>query len=351
MTKNNFSNKGDLHEDPTAQQRKEDHIELAFEAIVENDMLDQRFNYEPMLSSHPSDTLSLLKTEFLGFQMNAPLWVSSMTGGTERANRINHNLARACGEFGFGMGLGSCRSLLRSDERLEDFNVKHLMMDQPLFANLGIAQVESLIASDEIHLIDALIAKLKADGLIVHVNPMQEWLQPEGDVIKKAPIETIAQLLASASYPIIVKEVGQGMGPQSLLELMKMPLAAIDFAAHGGTNFAMLEMMRHDHAIINNYRGLASIGHSAIDMVHMVNAILQSNIKDIQCSTFIISGGVKGFLDGHFLLESLQASSVVYGQASGFLKHALGAYEDLANHIKRQIDGLALAKTFLKVKV
>merc|ERR1712226_63170 len=111
-------------------------------------MLDDRFLYEPLLSSHHCSS-SALHTHFLGFDLKAPLWVSSMTGGTELANTINHNLAKAAGEYGFGMGLGSCRSLLTNDEFLSDFYVKPLMSDMPLFANLGIAQCEQLVLSDK----------------------------------------------------------------------------------------------------------------------------------------------------------------------------------------------------------
>ena len=87
MANKNISKTEDNHEDPTAQQRKQDHIELAFEAIVDKSLLDTRFDYEPMLSAHPTGQGDLLKMNFLGFQMNAPLWVSSMTGGTEKAKK------------------------------------------------------------------------------------------------------------------------------------------------------------------------------------------------------------------------------------------------------------------------
>jgi len=110
-------------EDPTAEDRKKDHIELAFQSQVAVHSLDQRFYYEPLLAAHPTAT-TLAPFSFLNKTMQVPLWVSSMTGGTAMANTINHHLARACGEFGMGMGLGSCRSLLYSDEYLADFNVR-----------------------------------------------------------------------------------------------------------------------------------------------------------------------------------------------------------------------------------
>ena len=110
-----------------------------------------------------------------------------------------------------GMGLGSCRALLFSDEHLKDFDVRHLIGDDlPFYANLGIAQLEELIENNEVFLINNLIEKLRADGLIIHVNPLQEWLQPEGDRFKVAPIDTIETILEKINYPI--KLLGISMG-------------------------------------------------------------------------------------------------------------------------------------------
>ena len=109
--------------DQNAADRKQDHIQLAFQAKVEASNLDQRFYYEPMLSPHPRDAKNL-SLQFLGAQFNAPIWVSSMTGGTSMSKIINKNLAKACGSFGLGMGLGSCRQLLYSDEYVKDFQVR-----------------------------------------------------------------------------------------------------------------------------------------------------------------------------------------------------------------------------------
>lgn len=336
-------------EDPTSTSRKRDHIELAFQSQVADGLLDKRFYYEPLLSPH-SEFISNPEFTFLEKKMQAPIWVSSMTGGTELAKTINENLAKACKEFGMGMGLGSCRALLRSDETLADFDVRDLIGDElPLFANLGIAQLEELVTGKELFLIDQMINKLRADGLIIHVNPFQEWLQPEGDRFRRAPIETIKTILEQANYPIIVKEVGQGMGRESLKELFKLPLAAIDFAANGGTNFSKLELLRSDPTHQEVYKQLALVGHSAEEMVLMTNQIKTELGDQVKCKQVIISGGVKNFLDGYYLINKLALPSV-YGQASGFLKHATGSYEELKAYVDMQIKGLELAKAYLRVR-
>jgi isopentenyl-diphosphate delta-isomerase len=334
--------------DPTAESRKKDHIEMAFASQVSSEELDNRFYYEPMLSGHPSGASESFP--FAGKTMRTPIWVSSMTGGTEKAALINRNLAMACTEFGMGMGLGSCRQLLDSDERLSDFDFRKVIGDdQPFYANLGIAQVEQLIAQKEVWKIERLLDKLQADGLFVHVNPMQEWLQPEGDMIQQSPVETIARLLEASSIRVIVKEVGQGMGKASLTALMQMPVEAIEFAAHGGTNFAMLELLRSEPQKQQAYQSLARIGHSAVEMVDMVNGILRNDAESIQCRQFIVSGGMKDFLDGYYAIEKIQANAV-YGQASTLLKYAEKSYQELQTFLQAQIEGLKLAKAFLKVR-
>ena len=335
-------------EDVNASNRKFDHIKLAFQSQVDKAKLDDRFYYEPLLASHTSSSSSLSKN-FMGHDLKAPLWVSSMTGGTEMANTINHNLAKAAGEYGFGMGLGSCRSLLTSDEYLSDFYVKPLMPDTPLFANLGIAQCEQLIDVKKPHLIKELVKKLDADGLIIHVNPFQEWLQPEVDRFKNPPIDTINHIIdLFPNVPLIVKEVGQGMGIKSLEALLKLPLSAIEFAANGGTNFSKLELLRSSEDKKQVYAQLANIGHSASEMVQFTNDIVADS-SDIQCKELIISGGVNSFLDGYYLIQSAKLNAV-YGQASSFLKKARGSYDELQKHIECQLNGLKLAYNFLVVK-
>jgi len=336
------------NDDPTAASRKKDHIELAFRSQILAGELDQRFYYEPILAGHPEKG-SYPKQTFLGKVFSAPIWVSSMTGGTEMARKINHNLARACGQFGMGMGLGSCRSLLHSDERLEDFDVRYLMgKEVALYANLGIAQVEQLIRDQELERIEEMLYKLEADGLIIHVNPLQEWLQPEGDRIQEPPLVTIQKVLSSIDAKIIVKEVGQGMGYESLKALFQLPLEAIDFAASGGTNFAKLELLRSDEQYQSIYEPLAKIGHSAAEMVGFCNLIFEELGDKVQCPQVIISGGVRNFLDGYYLMNKLQ-TNCIYGQASNFLRHAQGEYEVLERYVENQIRGLELARAMLMV--
>lgn len=343
-------NKSTPHDaDPTAASRKRDHIELALRSQVAAAQLDGRFCYEPLLAAHPPKG-SLNPVAFLGKTLRAPLWVSSMTGGTEWAHTINHNLARACRDYGMGMGLGSCRSLLYSDDTFRDFDVRALIGDDlPLYANLGIAQLEQLLDRKETWRLNRLVEKLRANGLIIHVNPLQEAMQPEGDVFKQTPLAIIEQVLEAATFPIIVKEVGQGMGPESLRALLQLPLAAVDFAASGGTNFALLELLRAHPDKLAALEPLVYTGHSAAEMTQFTNTIIAELGDKIRCRHIIISGGIKNFLDGYYLINTIQLPAV-YGQASGFLQYARGDYDQLTAYIDNQIRGLELAQAFLRIR-
>lgn len=326
--------------------RKNDHIDLAFKSQV--DQIDRRFYYEPVLSAHPGQALPV--TSFLGKSLKAPIWISSMTGGTGKAKLINENLGRACGEYGLGMGLGSCRIILEDDTYFNDFHLRPVIGNNyPLFANLGVAQLEELIVTKRMHLMLNLVDKLKADGLIIHVNPMQEWLQPEGDRFRMTSLQVIEEVLNIAQFPIIVKEVGQGMGYNSLKELFKLPLAAIDFGAFGGTNFAMLELLRASEISREIYTPLAHIGHTAAEMVDFTNQLVDELGTDRRCNFVIISGGVKTFLDGYYLINKVKIPAI-YGMASPFLKHAMGSYTDLTHFVDAQVEGLKIANAMLKVR-
>ena len=339
-----------MNTDLTAEERKKDHIELAFASHVNRSELDHRFAYEPMLAGHPPEVMDI-SSPFGKKQLKAPIWISSMTGGTARAGHINRNLAKMCGEFGLGMGLGSCRSLLESDDHLEDFAIRHLIGSAyPFYANLGIAQLEQLLELQQLKKISDLISKLDADGLIIHVNPMQEWLQPEGDVIIHPPIETIRRLIDdSPNLSIIVKEVGQGFGKASLKALLELPLVAVEFAAAGGTNFSKLELKRSSTKKQEIYNTLCKIGHSAEEMVELTNELIDELGPKRRCNQVIVSGGIKQFLDGYYLTEKCKCPAI-YGQASAFLKHAQDDYSALQAYASSQIEGLKVAKTFLRIR-
>lgn len=329
-----------------ASDRKLEHIKLALDSQTKLSEQDLRFNYEPMLSAHPENPD--LSIRFLEKTMRTPIWVSSMTGGTGMAQQINRNIARACREFGMGMGLGSCRKILFDRTDWADFDFRdEIGEDQPFWANLGIAQIEELLHSNSIQAVVDMVGELRADGLIVHVNPLQEWFQPEGNRLKQSPLQTIKELLYRVKIKIIVKEVGQGFGPESLRQLLALPLRAIEFGGYGGTNFSKLEMLRDDQQKLETSLPFAFVGHSASQMVDSINQILKEDPRPA-CEQIIISGGIHNALDGYFLTSKCQLPAV-FGMASSVLKPASESYESLHSFIENQIQVLSLAKAYLKI--
>jgi isopentenyl-diphosphate delta-isomerase len=326
--------------------RKKDHINLALTNRTGTIEKDTRFIYEPLLSGHIVPELPLVK--LAGKAMKVPLWISSMTGGSGIARHINTNLASAANEFGLGMGLGSCRILLESEKHLPDFDMRNVIGDEyPFWANLGIAQLEQMVEQGTLSEVTDMVNLLRCDGLVIHVNPLQEWFQPEGDRLKNSPLDIIKEVVNQLDMPILVKEVGQGMGRESLRALMKLPLAGIEFAAFGGTNFARVEMMRRPSTDHELFEPMVYVGQTADDMLSDVKKLLYEGVE-CKAPMLIISGGIRNYLDGYYFI-STSPIPAVYGMASGFLKHARDSYSSLKGWASSHIDGLKMAHAYLRI--
>lgn len=327
--------------------RKDSHLDLALKS--QNEYMDTRFYYEPMLAGHPQKD-ETWQVSFGNKKMRFPIWISSMTGGTERSNEINRRLAVTANKFGLGMGVGSARIAIEHTSKETDFDLRNLLGDEtPFYLNFGIAQIEKFLRKKEVYKAVRLKEKLHADGFIIHVNPLQEWMQPEGDRIENAPVDTISNFLdAISEAPLIVKEVGQGFGYESMKALLQLPLTAIEFAAAGGTNFSKVELQRNEtkNKFLNAF---VNIGHGANEMVTLLNKAIDELGENRNCNTAIISGGIKNFLDGYFYVRKARIHAV-YGQASEFLRHALLSQEALDEFTQYQVEGLLLARTYLRIK-
>ena len=319
-------------------ERKTDHINLAEQSQTLLNENDNRFYYEPMFAAHPSGNI-IKPIEFAGKKLRYPIWISSITGGTNLARKINTNLAKAAKEFGLGMSLGSCRCVLENEDCFDDFNMRDIIGEQPFYANLGIAQIEKINKEKSYDKVNNMLNKLRADGLFIHINPLQEAYQQEGDKITVPPIDTIKKFITKVKTNIFVKEVGQGFGPKSLEALFNLDIKGIEFAAFGGTNFTKLEMLRQD-----NVSPMLNVGHNIDEMIEFYKDILISKEK-----TLIISGGIKSYIDGYYYINKVK-SNTVYGQAYKMMKHASESYESLQNFLKEEIKGLELAYSYLKLR-
>jgi len=184
-----------------------------------------------------------LSTRFLGMGLRAPVLIGAMTGGAELARTINRNLAAAAQQLGVGMMLGSQRVMLGDDASATaaaaSFDVRDLAPDVLLIGNIGLAQVcESLTPR-----LAAALQRVGANAVAVHVNPLQEAMQEGGDTDFTGSLERLGQLAAELDYPVMVKEVGHGIGAAAAHRLRGLPIAAIDVAGAGGTSWARVEQV------------------------------------------------------------------------------------------------------------
>jgi isopentenyl-diphosphate delta-isomerase len=185
-----------------------------------------------------------LVTRALGRELRAPLLISCMTGGVSEAGRVNRALARGAQEHGIALGLGSGRVALDDPGAVDSFRVRDVAPDVLLLANLGAVQLRTASSDDCARLVELC----GADALVLHLNAVQEAVQPGGDTTFAGLAERIAQTCADLSVPVVVKEVGFGLARADVALLLDAGVAAVDVAGAGGTNWARVEGLRGDHA-------------------------------------------------------------------------------------------------------
>ena len=178
-----------------------------------------------------------LAANFLGARLRAPVLIGAMTGGAELSGTINRNLAAAAQELGVGMMLGSQRIMLDNGSASSSFSVRDVAPDVLLIGNIGLAQLDEVVVPDLVKVLD----HVGANALAVHTNPLQEAMQHEGDTDFSGSISRLRDIAGSIGYPVILKEVGHGIGAAAAAELVDCPIAAVDVAGAGGTSWARVE--------------------------------------------------------------------------------------------------------------
>ncbi len=223
--------------------RKDDHLRIALEKDVESHRSAGFERYHLPHRALPELALENVQTTttFLGKRLTFPFLIASMTGGSEWGGRFNHLFAEAAQALGIGMGLGSTRVAVEDPATLSTFRVRRYAPDILLLANLGAVQL------NEGYTVEAcrrIVEAVEADGLILHLNPLQEVLQPEGDTDFSALLPKIERLCRELAVPVVVKEVGHGIGAEVARQLADAGVAAIDVAGVGGTSWAAVEAYR-----------------------------------------------------------------------------------------------------------
>lgn len=293
--------------------RKDDHIRICLEDDVQfrhvtNGLDKYRFTHSclPELDFNDID----LSTSFLNRKISYPLLISSMTGGTENARIINYRLAKTAQAYKIPMGVGSGRVVVEKPEVAQTFNVRHIAPDIPLFANLGAVQLNYGYGLQEC---EKLVDLLEADALILHLNPLQECIQPRGDKNFSNLLDKIQNLCSELSVPVIVKEVGNGISASMAQKLWNCGVKAIDVAGAGGTSWAKVESERAENML--QRRLGQTFADWGIPTAQCLVEIHKSN-ADIP---LIASGGIRNGLEA---TKAIALGANLVGLAFPFLKAA-----------------------------
>jgi len=226
-------------------QRKKDGIDIPLQKNVQAKTTSTYLEYVklvhnalPELDYDDIDT----STKFLDKKFAAPIIIDSMTGGTDEATVINGRLGELAEKYGFGMGLGSQRAGLKSEELAATYSIARKNAPNAfLIANIGGAQLAKGLTIDEAR---KIVKMIKANALVVHLNPLQELVQPEGEPRYRGVLGKISDLAKTIDVPVIVKEVGAGISKEVAIKLEMAGVAAINVAGAGGTSWAGVEKLR-----------------------------------------------------------------------------------------------------------
>ena len=302
--------------------RKQQHVEITLARNVSFrgkspgfERFDFVHNALPELDAADIDP----STAFLGKPISLPLIVSSMTGGYKDAVRINRGLAEVCAERKLAMGVGSQRQAIEDTTHHRSYSVvREVAKDIPVFGNIGAAEVARLKDASAVRRLAELI---KADGFAVHLNPLQEFLQPEGNPEFRGVLKGIGMLARELGIPLIVKEIGAGISANVAMRLIEAGVSIIDVAGAGGTSWAGVEILRRRQGRNGTARGggrdfAASFwdwGIPTVDALRQVTALKhrQTNL------TVISSGGIASGID---VAKSLAFGADLAGAARPMLK-------------------------------
>ena len=305
-------------------QRKADHIRVNLEEDVQSGLSTglERLRFEhnavPELNLEQLDT----RLSMFGRSLQAPLLISAMTGGTSQAGEINRSLAEAAQQAGVAMGLGSQRAAIEDPALEHTFAVRDLAPDILLIANLGAVQLN--YGYDVSHCQRA-VDMVDADALALHFNPLQEALQPEGDVNFAGLLPKIESVCSTLSVPVIAKEVGWGISVDAARRLIDAGVSAIDVAGAGGTSWSQVEMHRTEDQR-QRFVAAAFIDWG-IPTAEAIPALRQSFPQ----TPLFASGGLRNGID---VAKCIALGADLGGMAGPYLKAAARSTAEVLNVIQ-----------------
>jgi len=292
--------------------RKADHIRINLEENVRSGLTTGLEQYHFIHQALPELDLATLNTEVTWFNktLRAPLLISSMTGGTEQARQLNLTLAAAAQATGIAMGVGSQRAAVENPALSATFAVRAVAPDILLFANLGAVQLNYGYGLDQCQ---RAVDMIQADALVLHLNALQEAVQPEGDTNFAGLLKKIEAICRALPVPVIAKEVGWGMSSQAAQALTLAGVAAIDVAGAGGTSWSQVEMHRAQTASQKRIAA-AFIGWG------IPTATAIENVRATSPQMPIVASG--GLRDGIDAAKCVALGARLCGMAGQFLKAA-----------------------------
>lgn len=314
------------------QTRKGDHIRLCLDpnSQAENSVFDK---YQLPYNALPEMSLDDIDTSFelFGKQLLSPIMIASMTGGSEHGRAINTNLAMAAEECGVAMGLGSQRIGLEKSDAKDTFElVRKHAPNAFIAANMGAVQLNYGHGLDSYR---QVVDMVRADALYLHLNPLQEALQPGGDINFAGLLDKIAHLVDKISVPVFVKEVGHGISGEVAKILFEIGVKAIDVAGAGGTSYAWVEAQRsHNDDFAKWFKTYGVPTDQAV--------IESARARQNEGQIIIASGGIRSPLDG---LKCRALGADLFSAATPFLKPAMESPEATIATIKNWQKGLQVA--------
>jgi isopentenyl-diphosphate delta-isomerase len=272
-----------------------------------------------------------LSTTLFGHALRAPFLISSMTGGTERARAINYNLAIAAEQAGVALALGSQRAALEDPSLLATYRVRDVAPKVVLFANLGAVQFNYGVTVDDAR---HAVESIAADGLYLHLNPLQEALQASGDTNFRSLLPRIAALCRTIGVPVIVKSVGSGISVRTATRLLDAGVSAIDVAGAGGTSWARVEGRRSGEARRQALaESFASWGYPTAE----ATAALR---KAFPQALVIASGGIRTGVDA---AKAIALGADIAGAGLPFLEPATHSAAAVSDVLQIILDALRIA--------
>jgi isopentenyl-diphosphate Delta-isomerase len=315
--------------------RKAEHIQLALEQRMQLDgnYFDEYHFEHAALPEIDFDDIDL-SVEFLGRRLAAPLLISSMTGGTEAAGLINRNLAAGAELSRIAVGIGSQRKALEDPEKADSFKVRQAAPSVPLLANLGAVQLNYGLGVRECL---QAVEMIGADALILHLNPLQEAIQPEGQRNFAGLLPKIGEITRALPVPVVVKEIGCGISAATARALAGQGIRIIDTAGVGGTSWARIEGARAGDLDLGEvFAGWGIPTPRSIQEVRSVGGL-----------TVIASGGIRNGID---VAKALALGADLAGMAFPFLQAATESPQKVVEKVQRIVQELKICMFCLGVK-